>query len=255
MLGPNRLGSLRTIGSFSRRKKKSSPYGPCLPETFHCSEKHPEKAVTPAARKCQMVPESRCWVSGVCHVISGLPRAVCNASVGSWATVRSRGQRELGGQRRRKKLPTASSEWSEFNPRAHGVPWLSSRERRHFHAKSSCESRQTSGPLSRATACVGRLTQCQSHRWRASRQCLPLILFRHGRHGHAFAPSLQRCSVHPLKSSLQLDPSWVASVQSGFWAQQTSRPLLQCVLHARHHKRWLGCQLETHHARATASVL
>ena len=38
MLGPNRTNSLRTIGSFFKGKKKSSPHGPYLPGTFHCVE-------------------------------------------------------------------------------------------------------------------------------------------------------------------------------------------------------------------------
>ena len=55
MLGPSRISSLRTIGSFSKRKKKSSPYGPHLPGTFHCvglcvdahCPKHLEKGTRP----------------------------------------------------------------------------------------------------------------------------------------------------------------------------------------------------------------
>ena len=36
MQGPNSINSLRTIGSFFRRKKKSSPCGPHFPGTFPC---------------------------------------------------------------------------------------------------------------------------------------------------------------------------------------------------------------------------
>ena len=53
MLGPNRTTSLRTIGSFLKRKKKSSPYGPYLPETFHCVEAVRRRTLCHASRKGQ----------------------------------------------------------------------------------------------------------------------------------------------------------------------------------------------------------
>ena len=51
MLGPSALSSLRTSGSFSRRKKKSSPYGLYLPGTFHCVEVVRRRRLSQASRK------------------------------------------------------------------------------------------------------------------------------------------------------------------------------------------------------------
>ena len=53
MLGPSRLSSLKTIGSSSRRKKKSSPYGPYLPGMFHCLEVVRRRTLSQASRKSQ----------------------------------------------------------------------------------------------------------------------------------------------------------------------------------------------------------
>ena len=51
MLGPNRTSSLMTIGSFFKRKKKSSPCGPYLPGTFHCEEGVRSRTLSQASRK------------------------------------------------------------------------------------------------------------------------------------------------------------------------------------------------------------
>ena len=51
MLGPSRTSSPRTIGSFSRRKHKSSPHGPYLPGTFHCVEAVRRRTLSHASRK------------------------------------------------------------------------------------------------------------------------------------------------------------------------------------------------------------
>ena len=52
--GPSRLSSLRTIGSFSKRKKKkSSPYGPYLPGTFHRVEAVRRRTLSQASREGQ----------------------------------------------------------------------------------------------------------------------------------------------------------------------------------------------------------
>ena len=51
MLGPNRTSSLMTIGSFFKRKKKSSPYGPYLPGTFHHEEVVRRRTLSRASRK------------------------------------------------------------------------------------------------------------------------------------------------------------------------------------------------------------
>ena len=64
MLGPNRTSSLRTIGSFFKRKKESSPYGPYLPwdiplrtgcaqpHTVPSIQKRPQDLFHPIAGHC-----------------------------------------------------------------------------------------------------------------------------------------------------------------------------------------------------------
>ena len=50
-LGPNRTNSLRTVGSFFKREKKSLPCGPYLPGTFHCVEAVRRRILSQASRK------------------------------------------------------------------------------------------------------------------------------------------------------------------------------------------------------------
>ena len=51
MLAPSWIRSLRTIGSFSKRKKKSSLCGPYLPGTSHCVEVVRRRTLSQASRK------------------------------------------------------------------------------------------------------------------------------------------------------------------------------------------------------------
>ena len=51
----SRTSSLRTLGSFFQRKKKSSPCGPYLPGTFHCEEVVRRRTLSHASRKGQMI--------------------------------------------------------------------------------------------------------------------------------------------------------------------------------------------------------
>ena len=47
---------MKTIGSSFKRKKKSSPYGPYLPATFHCVEAVRSRTLSQASRKGHRTP-------------------------------------------------------------------------------------------------------------------------------------------------------------------------------------------------------
>ena len=55
MLGPNRTSSFETLGSFVKRKKKSSPYGSYFPGTFHSVEAVRKRTLSRATRKGQSI--------------------------------------------------------------------------------------------------------------------------------------------------------------------------------------------------------
>ena len=89
MLGPNRTSSLRTIGSFFKRKKKSSPYGPYLPETFQCEEVVRSRTLSPSIQKRLHRTSSHngsirsytTLVAGRCCLASTRPRANFNTDL------------------------------------------------------------------------------------------------------------------------------------------------------------------------------
>ena len=66
--GPNSTNSLRTIGSFFKRKKKSSPCGPCFPGTFQCVDAVRKRTLSHGSKQGQTLSHK-----GFFHISGTMP--------------------------------------------------------------------------------------------------------------------------------------------------------------------------------------